>query len=515
MAAAAHTPFESTHRVFVLERADTMNDEAANSLLKTLEEPPAYVVLLLLTDRPTQVLPTIASRCQPVRFDPLPPRRSRSSCSHTASRRRPPPRPARGSRLGDGEKALALALGDGPALQGTPPRRSPARPLHKQIARRAPVAGRSSTRARARGTAAKAAARGGARRGARVPAQEGAPRRETEYTERARRADRRAATEALDHALQLAGLWYRDLGLRRRPGAPELALPRRPRRGARTRTPAAARRAAQAPGARRRHPRPARPQRQRGAGLRGARLPARGDARHAMTEVQVRGAYATVQRPRPRGRGRGRGAARDPRRRPPAGRHDAHAGPRRGARARLPARRGPDRRRARTPARRRPRGQHVEVAGPLLHGARRARLLHDVELRRVREGRARGGRGRRAPRRPRARASTASCSPPCPTACSQPTFERTGGLHATGLFTPDGELVVRARGRRPPQRHGQGHRLGAARTTACPLHDHVLCVCGRLSFELVQKAAVAGRADPRRRRRADARSPSVSPTTAA
>ena len=46
--------------MFVLERADTMNDETANSLLKTLEEPPAYVVLLLLTDRPSQVLPTIA-----------------------------------------------------------------------------------------------------------------------------------------------------------------------------------------------------------------------------------------------------------------------------------------------------------------------------------------------------------------------------------------------------------------------------------------------------------------------
>src|SRR5215204_5738086 len=72
VAAAAHTPFEAPFRVFVLERADTMNDEAANALLKTLEEPPEYVVLLLLTDRLTQVLPTIASRCQPVRFDPPP-----------------------------------------------------------------------------------------------------------------------------------------------------------------------------------------------------------------------------------------------------------------------------------------------------------------------------------------------------------------------------------------------------------------------------------------------------------
>src|SRR3954466_5818689 len=68
VSAAARTPFEARHRVFVLERADTMNDEAPTPRLKTPEEPPAYVVLLLLTDRPTQVLPTIRSRCQPLRF---------------------------------------------------------------------------------------------------------------------------------------------------------------------------------------------------------------------------------------------------------------------------------------------------------------------------------------------------------------------------------------------------------------------------------------------------------------
>jgi DNA polymerase-3 subunit delta' len=48
-------------------------------------------------------------------------------------------------------------------------------------------------------------------------------RRETEYSERARRADRRATTEALDHALQLTGLWYRDL-VCVAAGAPELAF---------------------------------------------------------------------------------------------------------------------------------------------------------------------------------------------------------------------------------------------------------------------------------------------------
>ena len=97
VAAAAHTPFEAQHRIFVLERADTMNDEAANALLKTLEEPPAYVVLILITDKLTQVLPTIASRCQAVRFDPPAPASSRNDSSPRASRPRPP-KPPRGSR---------------------------------------------------------------------------------------------------------------------------------------------------------------------------------------------------------------------------------------------------------------------------------------------------------------------------------------------------------------------------------------------------------------------------------
>ena len=72
VAAAAHTPFEATRRVFVIEAAHTLNEQAANRMLKTLEEPAAFVHLLLLTDRPAEVMPTIASRCLHVRFDPLP-----------------------------------------------------------------------------------------------------------------------------------------------------------------------------------------------------------------------------------------------------------------------------------------------------------------------------------------------------------------------------------------------------------------------------------------------------------
>jgi DNA polymerase-3 subunit delta' len=70
--AAGRTPFEAKRRVFVLERVDTMNDEVANRMLKTLEEPASFVHLILLTDSLGQVLETVVSRCQPVRFDPLP-----------------------------------------------------------------------------------------------------------------------------------------------------------------------------------------------------------------------------------------------------------------------------------------------------------------------------------------------------------------------------------------------------------------------------------------------------------
>ncbi len=73
----------------------------------------------------------------------------------------------------------------------------------------------------------------------------------------------------------------------------------------------------------------------------------------------------------------------------------------------------------------------------------------------------------------------------------QPGFARTGGLHATGLFTAAGELLGTREdvGRHNAMDKVIGHAL---RDGGLPLHGHVLCVSGRLSFELVQKAAVAG-----------------------
>jgi DNA polymerase III subunit delta' len=56
-------PLAARHKVAIIAGADRMNDDAANALLKTLEEPPPYAKLILLTDSVTDVLPTILSRC--------------------------------------------------------------------------------------------------------------------------------------------------------------------------------------------------------------------------------------------------------------------------------------------------------------------------------------------------------------------------------------------------------------------------------------------------------------------
>lgn len=70
--AVALKPYEGRWKVFILEGAETLTDQAANSLLKVLEEPPSFSVLVLLAKEAEQLLPTILSRCVVLRFHPLP-----------------------------------------------------------------------------------------------------------------------------------------------------------------------------------------------------------------------------------------------------------------------------------------------------------------------------------------------------------------------------------------------------------------------------------------------------------
>jgi DNA polymerase III subunit delta' len=65
-------PFEGSRKVYILKEAERLSEAAANSLLKTLEEPPPSVVMVLTTLNSATLLPTIVSRCQQVELRPVP-----------------------------------------------------------------------------------------------------------------------------------------------------------------------------------------------------------------------------------------------------------------------------------------------------------------------------------------------------------------------------------------------------------------------------------------------------------
>lgn len=71
---AALKPLEGRCKVYILDPANRpgLQEDAGNALLLTLEEPPPYVVIILISSRPTAVLPTLVSRCRPVRFQLAP-----------------------------------------------------------------------------------------------------------------------------------------------------------------------------------------------------------------------------------------------------------------------------------------------------------------------------------------------------------------------------------------------------------------------------------------------------------
>ena len=208
IAAASKTPFEGARRVFVIERVDELGDEAANRMLKTLEEPSGFVHLLLLTDRLTEVLPTISSRCQLVRFDAPSLERVADQVGALGIVPETAMALARLS-LGAPDQALALASSEGAVL----------REAAEEFARAA-LDGREWDRrpwldilaaARSKGEAVRSELEERAKADMELYPRRERKRVETEWTERIRRARRRAETSALDAALQVVTLWYSDL----------------------------------------------------------------------------------------------------------------------------------------------------------------------------------------------------------------------------------------------------------------------------------------------------------------
>lgn len=64
-------PYEARRRVVIISKAQTMNPAAGNALLKMLEEPPDRTILILIAEQTADLLPTIVSRCQHIRFNPI------------------------------------------------------------------------------------------------------------------------------------------------------------------------------------------------------------------------------------------------------------------------------------------------------------------------------------------------------------------------------------------------------------------------------------------------------------
>jgi DNA polymerase III subunit delta' len=184
-------------------------------MLKTLEEPADFAHIVLLSDRPGEILPTIASRCQHVRFD------APSSDEIAAGLAGIDERTAQACArlgLGDANRAKLLAYGDGPKLRAG-----------AEAFARATITGELAARpwldvlARAK-SLSDAAEREVAERVAGeleyLPARE-RKRAEREGAEAAKRAGRRARSGALDQGMQLVGLWYRDV-VAMADGAPEV-----------------------------------------------------------------------------------------------------------------------------------------------------------------------------------------------------------------------------------------------------------------------------------------------------
>ncbi len=208
ISAASKTPFESSRRVFVIERADELGDEAANRMLKTLEEPARFVHIILLTDRLAEILPTIRSRCQAVRFEAPSEEQAASEVEATGVSSSAALACVR-LALQDADRARELASPDGQALRGAAEAYARTA-LTEQMSRTRPWTN-LLTAVRARGDAAARELEALQEAELELTARKDRKRVETEWTERIRRTRRRVSTGALDLGLQLVALWFADL----------------------------------------------------------------------------------------------------------------------------------------------------------------------------------------------------------------------------------------------------------------------------------------------------------------
>lgn len=209
-------PSESRARVFIISDAGAFNSESANAFLKTLEEPPDYAYFLLLARSQDQVLPTILSRCQPVRFGPVPPAdiedalREDGGASETMAQTY--------ARISGGDLELARRLLDDEAL--TQRRRSYIE-IGRELSR-----GEGAPRAMVEtmlDTATAAGEAAGDEQAGSPEGFEGASSKQLKQD--AHRRSRAARINELKSALDILGTWFRDM-LVVASGAPEAVINR-------------------------------------------------------------------------------------------------------------------------------------------------------------------------------------------------------------------------------------------------------------------------------------------------
>ncbi|WP_293902871.1 DNA polymerase III subunit delta' [Phenylobacterium sp.] len=108
------SPASAPHRVAIVDAADDLNPNAANAILKTLEEPPPRGVLLMVSHSPGRLLPTIRSRCRRLAFQPLGIEAAAAFVRERAGAN--PEEALRLAHMADGAPGRALVLAAGQAL---------------------------------------------------------------------------------------------------------------------------------------------------------------------------------------------------------------------------------------------------------------------------------------------------------------------------------------------------------------------------------------------------------------